>query len=204
MKLDLSTIQVRRADSCDAVEKVMQLRWEGYKKYFSNREQVCDRFDVQENCTLLLACADDGKPLGTIRLLNSDYGQTEVENYLPIRSLLDADYGQFIEATRLSVPHCERSNFVKFALKKAYYKYCLAARINAMLIWVRPSGAREHRLWHFFDLGEQAKFTHPALGNLEHRTMICDVERAIGNFRRDNFPWLPMLMDETVVNIHFD
>jgi hypothetical protein len=205
MQLDLSKIRVRRAVSGCDVEKVMRVRWEGYKKYFSSPDQITDKFDTQENCVLLLAEDEAGRPVGTIRLLRSDAGRTEIEDFLPrVRQMLDEPYKNFVEATRLSVPHHELSASIKFALKKTYYHFCLANDVNTMLVWVRPPAAREHRAWFFWELGERASFSHPLLGNNEHRTMICDIARAVENWRLTGIPYLPLLIDDGYSNLRFD
>lgn len=204
MNLDLSKILVRRARSGCDVEKVMRVRWEGYKKYFSSQEQIADRFDFQENCILLLAEDADGNPIGTMRLLRSDAGQAEIEDFLPVREMLAEPYQNFIEATRLSVPHHELSASIKFALKKTYYHCCLANGFNTMLIWARSPAAREHRAWYFWELGERGRFAHPTLGNYEHQTMICDIDKAISNFRAECRPDLSLLIDKSYTNLRFD
>jgi hypothetical protein len=147
MSIDISQIQVRRAATSADLNKAFSIRWQGYKKYFSDESQIVDGYDYADNCTLLLAIDEDTNPVGTLRLLNSGFGPTEIESFISIESLLEPNEMPFVEATRFSVPPHPLSREIKIALKKAFYLYCIANQVDTMLIWVRPSAAREHKLF---------------------------------------------------------
>ena len=203
MNIDISQLQVRRAISADDFSKVFSVRWQGYKKYFSDESQVVDGYDYADNCTLLLATDGDDNPVGTLRLLNSGLGSTEIESFISMKSLLEPYEMPFVEATRFSVPSHPLSREIKIALKKAFYLYCVANNIDTMLIWVRPSAAREHKSFLFVEAGEKGNFMHPLLGNVLHKTLKFGINEARVEWQRINHPLLAFMVEQEHSNLRF-
>lgn len=173
MRLDVSDIYVRPALSDEEKEEVFNIRFEGYKKYFSNRNDVIDNFDTQKNAILLLATNSYGENLGTIRILDRRNGPIELDSFLTLGDICDDRLAcSCIEATRFSVPFNKRSKDIKTALYKAYYLYCWNTKAKAGLIWAREGAAREYKWLLFESLGEKGKFKHPQLSNKLHETYI--------------------------------
>ena len=57
-------IIVRQAVSQEDRNKVFDIRYQGYKKYFSNREEVIESFDAAGNVILFLAERENGESPG--------------------------------------------------------------------------------------------------------------------------------------------
>lgn len=110
--VDITGISVRRAQTQSEVEQVFDVRWAGYKKYFSTRAEIVDFFDEASNAVLLLAVDVDGRPLGTIRLLDRRHGAIELDQLVAVDSLLTPQQYPVVEATRFSMPHGSQSRSV--------------------------------------------------------------------------------------------
>lgn len=202
--IDISSIYVRKAITEADYGMITDVRWEGYRKYFDHPEQVVDQYDRQANATVLLAHDGRGDLLGTMRLLDSRLGKTEVERFLPVHQVLAANRQPYVEATRFSVPHHPLSTAAKIALQKTYYLYCIANQINTMLIWVRMAAAREYRSFNFQDIGEAGAFQHPLLGGLEHHTLVADLEEIKTRWTNRKHPLLELMLDQHHPNLQFD
>jgi hypothetical protein len=172
----MTKIIVRRALSQEDKEKVYELRWKGYQKYFPAKEDMIDEFDNSDNVTLLLALTEDNNALGTMRILDQSQGKIELESYLDLNSILTPNEQPVGEATRFSIPSSQYSKLVKFYLWKSYLLYCRFHSLKTMLIWIRQAASRDYRQLLFEHCGSSGIFKHNRLSNVEHHTYKLEVE----------------------------
>ncbi|SPD76521.1 hypothetical protein PITCH_A980035 [uncultured Desulfobacterium sp.] len=151
--MNLNDIFVFKARQAKSIEKVMDIRWSGYKKYQLERNSIEDIYDHQENCTLLLAEDSTGNAIGTIRVMNRIKGRIELDDFLDLDNILNETEIYCAEASRLSVPQGPKSKEVKLALWKAYHRYCLAHQITTMVIAARPGASRDYQKLLFKKVG---------------------------------------------------
>jgi hypothetical protein len=185
--INIPSIFVRRAKTEEDFQKVIDIRWKGYKKYFANRDDVIDEFDSAKNAILFLATDENDEPIGTIRILDRQNGNIELDKYLNVEMLLSDSDLPCAEATRFSVPNNPCSSQIKLALWKAYYKYCNLNEIKTMIIWIRNSARRDYHRLFFENIGIKGNFKHPLLGNLEHQTLTLNVANAPVMYEKNNY-----------------
>jgi len=171
-----SEIFVYKVTNEKDLKKAFYLRFLGYQKYGKSIEELSDNYDISSHCTILLATDPYGEPLGTIRLLDRRGGKIELDSFINVDSLLSPDKHPVVEATRLSIPAHRNSKFIKRALWKAYFLYCRYNDITSMIIWIKSGAKKDYVNYLLFqDLGLEGRFTHPLLGNKEHKTFLLDV-----------------------------
>ena len=139
---DAKEIVIRPAVTEDDLEKALDVRWRGYKKYGHSKAALWDEFDMSPNCTILLATDMSGEPVGTLRAVSRRGGPLEIEKYLDITRWLTPDELDCAEAARLSVPRHPCSELIKQSLWKGSVLYCLHRGIGTMVIWVKKAGVR--------------------------------------------------------------
>jgi len=169
------------------LKKALYVRFRGYQKYGQSIKEIPDNYDISPHCTILLATDSHGNPLGTMRLLDRRGGQIELDSFLDVDSLLSPDKHPVVEATRLCVPRHPKSKLIKQALWKAYYLYCRYNNIKSMIIWIKSGAKKDYVNYLLFqDLGLDGRFTHPLLGNKEHKTFLLDVASCESLYRNFN------------------
>lgn len=174
--VDMPIRSIRIVKTKEDREKALFVRWLGYKKYPSFSEPKEDVFDTKANCTLLLAEDDHGAPIGTMRILDARSGCIELESFKSLSEVMPHakfTHRSFAEATRFSIPHSECSREAKLLIWKAFWLFCQTRSIEWMVIWTRPSAARDYLGLHFSDAGVAGVFTHPDLGMIVHRTFYA-------------------------------
>lgn len=190
-------LRIRRAKTDEDIEKVYDVRWRGYKKYFPCRSACIDERDRAPNSVLLLAettCC--GTPVGTLRILDGASGPVELERFIHVSSVLAPDECPCAEATRFSVPFNPLAKQIKYFLWKAFFLYCGQHHIPTMLISVRPPAAKDYEFLMFQDVGSDGEYTHPELGNKPHRTYKMSVRRARELFEEHRHPLLNFMFCE--------
>ncbi len=168
-------IFVRRAQTCEDLEKVFEVRWQGYKKYYSCKDENTDNFDFSPQAILLLAEDEHHNPVGTLRILDRRYGSIELDKFIDVDSLLSEDEKSCIEVTRFSIPKHPDSKSIKLLLWKGLLLYCQINRINSIIKSVRPCAARAYRTLLFENVGPAGIYNHTLLGNLEHHTYKLNI-----------------------------
>lgn len=168
-------IYVHRAQTCEDLEKVFEVRWQGHKKYYSSKDENTDKFDFSPQAILLLAEDEHHNPVGTLRILDRRYGSIELDKFIDVDSLLNEDEKACIEVTRFSIPKHPDSKSIKLLLWKSALLYCQINRINIMIKSVRPSAAHAYRALLFENVGPAGIYNHTLLGNLEHHTYKLNI-----------------------------
>jgi hypothetical protein len=185
----LSQIMVRKVASASDYKCAMILRHAGYKKYGLSLAQVEDHLDNSPNATILIAENNSHEPLGTMRILDRTSGPIELDSFIDVPLILKEKERSCAEGTRLSVPLSPLSGYTKFALWKAFHRYCLSFQVATMLIWVRAGTAKQYRTLLFDSVGPHGVFIHPTLGNKEHATYALDVVTAESRYRACKHPY---------------
>ncbi len=198
-------LTVRKAISAEDRSKVFDVRWMGYKKYGMSRDEVEDEADTAPHATLLLATNEDQQPIGTMRFLDRNHGDIELDSFLDVDSLLTDDERSCIEFTRLSIPMDFRSVSIVFnALARASYLYSVANNIRTMLISSRPKLAEHYCFMGFEDVGDRGVYYHSALGNTEHRTFKLDIGITVEKVRATKrHPLRDVFLAQNSPNIDF-
>jgi hypothetical protein len=184
----LNNIFVTKVVTEIELQKVFNIRWLGYKKYFKQKDDVIDQFDFSPHATILMATDEHRQPIGTIRILDRRYGKIEIDDFLNVNKLLSKEEHPCAEATRFCIPNNANSKLIKLILWKSFYLYCLYHKINTILIAVRPSAARSYRHLLFEDIGDKGVFNHSVLGNIQHYTYKLNVPTAEEKFRSYKHP----------------
>lgn len=179
-----SGISVRIARTQADLEKALQVRWLGYKKYESFSQPEMEELDHGTNCTILFAEDLEKNPLGTLRILDHRRGPIELQKFLNVDELLPQT-GSIAEATRFSVPRSARSPRVKLLLWKAFYLFCVQRKIDYMVVSMRPAAAGDYQRLQF-TRAEGGCYSHATLGNLPHETYYLHVPTAPQVFRLHN------------------
>lgn len=171
---------------------VRNLRWGGYRKFYSRDDDVMDEFDSAANATVLIAKRDDGEAVGTIRILDRSRGRVELDSYQDIAlwpsGILSRYEEAFLEATRFCVSPGEHSKLIKLLIWKAVHRFALAVQSTTIIAWVRPELSDAYRKLLFHELPQDLAFAHPILGNELHLVFKCDVVEAESRLRCAKHP----------------
>ncbi|MGA1870113.1 MAG: N-acyl amino acid synthase FeeM domain-containing protein [bacterium] len=168
-------IFIRQVENQEDLIKALNIRWRGYVKYFMNKEDLVDQYDFAPNVTLFLAEDEHHKAVGTLRILDREYGNIELDEYIDVERILPNNVSRCAEVTRFSIPAHPQAKLIKLMLWKAFLLYCMRNRINNILISGRPVVRRAYKSLLFDEVGTHGTYYHPRLGNLEHRCFICNI-----------------------------
>ncbi len=203
ININAENIFVRKAITDEDLEKVFETRWLGYQGYLNSRDEIEDKADFGPNATLFLATNEDDYPIGTMRILDRNYGEIELDSFLEVDPLLSDAEKSCTETTRLSIPKNPNSVSIFCALAKAYYRYCLFNGIKTWLMSSRPLLAKHYRFLGFKDVGEHGVYYHSKLGNTEHRTYKLSVENIEPEWKRMKHPYYDFFFTQSHSDIGF-
>jgi len=141
--------------------------------------------------TAVFLCEDKitGEAVGTMRVQSTTRGNSklEIEKYIQPTPELEL-FGR-AEITRLSAVH-GADPFVRLALWKAAYLYCMATQARWLIIGVRkPSLLRAYQQMGATDVFEDRREVRIAHGgNLPHRVLALDISDCPRKMRQDDNP----------------
>lgn len=148
--------------------------------------------------TAIFLCEDKntGNAVGTMRVQSTTRGQTEleIEKYIdPPPEMLQRGRA---EITRLSAV-IGADPFVRLALWKAAYLYCMATQARWLLIGVRkPSLLRAYEKMGARDIyGDRRPVLLGHAGYLPHRVLALDIGACEQNWKTDNHPLLKFMVE---------
>ncbi len=147
--------------------------------------------------TAIFLCEDKatGKPVGTMRIQSTTRGNTklEIENYIVPPPELEL-HGR-AEITRLS-SIIGADPFVRLALWKAGYLYCMATQARWLLMGVRkPALLRAYERMGARDIYDDRRAVPLGHGgNLPHRVLALDIGACEQNWRANNHPMLNFMV----------
>jgi len=194
-------VSVHVAKTNEDLNKVLNIRWEGYKKYSIKKAEIIDEYDFSPNVTLLLAEDNYGNAVGTLRILDRRFGQIELDKFVEVDSFVSDEKEDCVEATRFSIPSHPDSKLIKHLLWKALLSYCLIGRVNVIIYSVRPLASRAYRRLLFENVGPFGVYNHPLLGNSEHHTYKCVISEKRGVLKRIDPPLYNFFFKEDHPNI---
>ncbi|MGA1790294.1 MAG: N-acyl amino acid synthase FeeM domain-containing protein [bacterium] len=197
-------VSVHVAKTTEDLNKVFNIRWEGYKKYSFKKGEIIDEYDFSPNVTLLLAEDNYGNAVGTLRILDRRFGEIELDKFVEVDSFVSEEEGNCVEATRFSIPNHPDSKLIKHLLWKALLSYCLIGRVNVIIYSVRPQASRVYRRLLFENVGPYGVYNHPLLEDSEHHTYKCVISEKRGVLKRIDPPLYNFFFKEDHPNILMD
>lgn len=141
--------------------------------------------------TAVFLCEDKitGEPVGTMRVQSTTRGSSklEIEKYVKPTAELEL-YGR-AEITRLAAVH-GADPFVRLALWKAAYLFCMAIQARWLIIGVRkPSLLRAYQQMGASDIFEDRRTVRLGHGgDLPHRVLALDIGDCERKMREENTP----------------
>ncbi|MDY6834870.1 MAG: hypothetical protein SVY53_08760 [Chloroflexota bacterium] len=186
-----NSYRVRTAKTREDLKRMYDVRYEGYRIYFDDKNKVIDECDFEPHCTLLIAEDANNNMVGTIRILDRRMGSIELDAHVPMEALFSGEELHCCEATRFSVPKHVDSKEIKWLLIKSVMCYCHLNGINYIIMSSRPEIARDYHTMRFRDIGNAGVYHHHDLGDTEHHSYILDIHSARDELKSCN----PMLHD---------
>jgi hypothetical protein len=190
--VDISSLTVTNVLSQADFDAAIDLRWRAYGKHYPNdfktQEDATDKFDTAGNCVLLLAKDSCGTPVGSLRVLNHNYGSIELDTYINIRGIVNNYKNNAAEFTRFSVPSNADSKIIKLALLRAGFQLCQDNQIPTMIAWVKDSAKRLYDSLFFQSIGDAGVFAHAKLGGKRHTTMLIDLPSVMRKYCESHHP----------------
>ena len=173
------------------LDKAVSIRHSAYGRHIPAVAALLERAEANDNepgsVVLLAESKLDGSPLGTMRIQTNRYKPLALEQSIELPSWLQGN--SQAEATRLGVTSNRMGRLVKTALFKAYYQYCLLEEIEWMVIAGRSPLDRQYEALLFQDVLPDAGFIPMRhAGNIPHRVLAFNIERADFNWRQSKHP----------------
>ena len=169
------TIRIARSEA--EIQKAVQIRHAAYSRHvptFAHRLRLAEEFDYEDGSVVLLAESKlDGSPLGTMRIQTNVCRDLSLEGTVELPNWLRGK--RLAEATRLGISEGRVGRVVKLMLFKAYFRYCLAAGIDWMVICARSPLDRQYDALLFKDVFPGRGFVPMRhIGNIPHRVMAFE------------------------------
>ena len=177
------------------------MRWKGYGRYFSDKSDVKDRLDFNPGSIIILAVDREDNPVGTLRLLDSSKGETELESFVDLNALLSSEEKPYCEFTRFSVPKHKNSIGIKIALMKTAYLYCRRYGINCIVMSAIDKLAKLYMPLGFEYMGEKGDYKHHLLGNNLHRSYKLPMHNIEEKYYERKHPFANFFVKENHPNI---
>ncbi len=173
------------------LDKAVLIRHSAYGRHIPEVAALLEKaedYDSEPGSAVLLAESKlDGSPLGTMRIQTNRYRKLALEQSADLPSWLQGK--SQAEATRLGVIGNRMGRLVKTALFKAYYQYCVLEDIEWMVIAARAPLDRQYEALLFQDVLPDGGFIPMRhAGNIPHRVLAFNIERADFNWRQAKHP----------------
>lgn len=181
VKEQLLPFTVRLATSAKDVYSAVKVRHSAYARHvpaLAERLLLPEETDFDDGVVVLLAESKvDGSPLGTMRIQTNRFKPLSLEQSVELPAWIEDR--SLAEATRLGVAQGRVGTFVKTALFKAYYQFCIESRIDYMVITARTPLDQQYEQLMFTDVFPDGGFMPMRhVGDLPHRVMCLDVPGA--------------------------
>ena len=182
------TVKVVRSDA--QLREAIGIRQAAYARHvptLAAQLGVPEADDHDSACFVLLAQSKmDDSALGTMRIQTNRGRPLAVEKSVKLPSWLQDV--PMAEATRLGVAEGRIGHVVKMVLCKAFYLYCLAAKIEWMVIAARPPVDRQYEAALFTDVFQGERFPLRHAGNIPHRVFAFEVGTAAARWAAVDHP----------------
>ena len=196
---DSLSFTLRPVETHEDLKRACAVRAEAYgHKVPAFRESMAEPDDVDRSpYTMIFLCEDkaDGRAVGTMRVQTTTRGEAplEIERYIKPPPELEL-FGRG-EITRLS-SILGADPFVRLALWKAGYMYCMATQVRWLMMGVRkPSLLRAYEKMGAVDVFDDRRTVPLAYaGNLPHRILALDIGSCEQNWRDKNHPMLHFMV----------
>jgi hypothetical protein len=169
---------VEHAMNDTMLNDAVRVRQSAYARHLPDVAKAMDaveKWDRADGAVVFVARAKlDGAPLGSMRIHTNETVPLPLEQSI---TLPGAFSGKLLaESTRLAVSRDRAGTVVKFALFKAYFLYCMARKVDSMVITARSPLDRMYERLCFVDVGEKGSFIPMAhVGGILHRVMHISV-----------------------------
>jgi hypothetical protein len=160
------------------LEAAVRVRQAAYARHLPDVAKTmvtAEEWDTREGAVVFVARSKlDGEPVGSMRIHTTEVAPLPLEQSV---TLPEKFSGKLLaEATRLAVVRESVGSLAKFALFKAYFRYCLAHDVDYMVITARNPLDRMYDRLCFLDVGQTGEFMPMAhVGGLMHRVMYLPV-----------------------------
>lgn len=190
---------LRPIDTYEDLVRACSVRAQAYgQKEPAYRESMTrpDAVDASPWTTVFI-CEDKvtSQAVGTMRIQTTTrgQGQLEIEKYVVAPPEMEL-YGRG-EITRLAAP-IGADPFVRLALWKAGYLFCLASQVRWLMMGVRkPSLIRAYEKMGAIDIyDDRHRVPLAYAGNLPHRILALDIGACDQNWRQENHPLLHFMV----------
>jgi hypothetical protein len=198
-----NSIKIKPARTRSEIEKAMNVRWIGYKKYDGFEEAHLEQLDLGLNCTIFLAQDSAGEVLGTMRILDRRFGPIELESFIDVDVLMPHSPRSIAELTRFSIPADPRSRLIKHLFWKTYFDFCVKNSIDFMLVSGKESATKDYKLLCFSEL-ENGQYFHSGLGNLPHFSYYLEIPKVPALYLERKHPMRSFFCELELSNIQLD
>ena len=172
---------IRIVDDEPALLKAVDIRQSAYGRHIPELASTLgapEQADHEAGSIVLLAESKlDGTSLGTMRIQTNCFQPLGVEKSVTLPDWLQGC--SLAEATRLGVSGGQVGRVVKTMLFKAFFEYCVAQKIDWMVITARSPLDRQYEGLLFQDVFPNLGFIPMGhVGNLPHRVLAFEVATA--------------------------
>lgn len=169
---------VRLVQTEGDLNRAVSIRHSAYSRHVpsvASRLSTPETYDYDEDSVILLAQSKlDHEPIGTMRIQTNRRQRLPLEEAVELPAWLEGQ--SMAQASRLGISLGRVGRLVKTALFKAYWEYCLHARIDWMVIAARAPLDRQYEALLFVDLEPNGAFVPLRhAGNIPHRLMALEV-----------------------------
>lgn len=189
---------VRLVDNTESLKKAVALRASAYARHVADLAAKLvepEEMDTAPGVAVFLAeSKEDGSAIGTMRIQANSYQPLALERSLPLPSWLQGKV--LAEATRLGVTQKAIGRVAKVAMFKCYYQYCVAMRIDWMVIAARAPLDRQYDALMLRDVYPDLGYVPLCHANdIPHRVMALDVAAAERTWRAAGMRALDFFVD---------
>lgn len=172
---------VRIARTDDQLKKAIALRSEAYGRHvpdLGNTLKSLERLDLSPDSVVILAESKvTSEVVGTMRIQTNFHAPIAFET--TVRLPESHTRRPLATVSRLAVKAGPQGRFVKLALFKSLYQYCMAKQVQRIVIGARPPLDRHYLALGFQDIFSSTMlFPLPTADNLPHRLLSFDVMSA--------------------------
>ena len=197
LRLEHLPFRVRLASDRSDWLKALPLRQIAYSRHIPEMGQQLAQLeadDLRADALLLLAeHKDDGRILGSMRLLTNTFAPLGVERHVQLPARLKNRH--LIEARRLTVCSGPDQRMVTPALMKAMSLVCYLCGMDEVLITARPPVDRLYRSMQFQDALDGRKLVLPDVAAVEHTLYFLEIMTAEARWRESGWPFYPFMVE---------
>lgn len=198
---------IRIVDDEMALLKAVDIRQAAYGRHIpelASRLGAPEQADHAAGSVVLLAESKfDGTSLGTMRIQTNRFLPLGVEKSITLPDWLHGH--SLAEATRLGVSGGQVGRVAKTMLFKAFFEYCVAQKIDWMVITARSPLDRQYEALLFQEVfPDQGFIPMRHVGNLPHRVLAFEVATAQIRWKAAAHPLYDFIFETTHPDLRLD